>query len=102
VEAQLHGAVHDYANTFSNIDRYLRARGFTLFDLEIYRYSRAALPAPVAIRVPAQTIAGQVHWGEAVYFRDLAHPGYEAMFGIDSTRERLVKLCALFATFGLE
>lgn len=102
IEAQLHGAVHEHANIFSNIDRFLRARGFTLFDLEPYRYSRAALPAPFAIGVPAQTISGQVLWGEALYFRDLAHPRYEAMFGVAATRERALKLCCLYSLFGLD
>jgi FkbM family methyltransferase len=101
IEAQFHGAVHDYANTFSNIDRFLKERGFTLFDLEHYRYSRAALPAEFAIGVPAQTTTGQVNWGEAVYFRDLAHPHYEQMFGVAPTRERLLKLCCLFVLYGL-
>ena len=101
IEAQFHGAVHDYANTFSNIDRFLRQRGFTLFDLEHYRYSRAALPAEFAIGVPAQTTTGQVNWGEAVYFRDLAHPYYEQMFGVAATQERLLKLCCLFVLYGL-
>ena len=101
IEAQFHGAVHDYANTFSNIDRFLRERGFTLFDLEHYRYSRAALPAEFAIGVPAQTTTGQVNWGEAVYFRDLAHPYYERMFGVAPTRERVLKLCCLFVLYGL-
>jgi FkbM family methyltransferase len=101
IEAQFHGAVHEYANTFSNIDRLLRGHGFSLFDLQPYRYSRSALPAPFAIGVAAQTVSGQVHWGEAVYFRDLAHPAYERMFGVRPTRERLLKLCCLFELYGL-
>ena len=44
VEVQLQGASHEYANTFANIDRYLRHLGFSLFDVELYRYSRSALP----------------------------------------------------------
>ena len=75
VEAQFHGAVHDLGNTFSNIDAFLRARGFSLFDLDAYRYSRAALPAPFLSDIAAQTTSGQITWGEAVYLRDLAHPG---------------------------
>ncbi len=102
VEAQFHGAVHDYANTFANIDRFLRQRGFSLFDLEPYRYSRAALPAPFAIGVPAQTVSGQVLWGEALYFRDLTHPLYKAMFEVERTRDRVLKLCALFSLYGLD
>ena len=102
VECQFHGAVHPFANSFSNIDRYLRERGFSIFDLTLYRYSRSALPAPFLTRVPAQTLGGQLNWGKALYFRDLAEPSYERMFGIAPTRERLLKLCCLFALYELD
>ena len=101
IEAQFHGASHDYANTFANIDRFMRAHGFSLFDLEPYRYSRAALPAPFAYDIPAQTLSGQVMWGEAVYFRDLADPDYERMWTYHVTPERVLKLACLFDLFGL-
>jgi FkbM family methyltransferase len=101
IECQFQGAVHEFANGFANIDRFLRARGFTLFDLDPYRYSRASLPSPFAIGIPAQTTSGQVNWGEAVYFRDLGHALYETQFGVAPTRERLLKLCCLFERFGL-
>ncbi|HEY1305781.1 MAG TPA: FkbM family methyltransferase [Vicinamibacterales bacterium] len=101
IESQFHGAVHDYANVFSNIDRFLRQRGFTLFDLNACKYSRAELPAPFAISKPAQTVSGQVQWGDALYFRDLGQPLYEAQFGVKPTRERLLKLCCLFESHGL-
>jgi hypothetical protein len=102
VDAPYHGSVHDYANVFSNIDRHLRQRGFSLFDLEVCRYSRAALPARFAGGVPAHTISGQVHRGEAVYFRDLGDPRFAEMCGVPVTRERLVKLCCLLAVYGLD
>jgi FkbM family methyltransferase len=101
IEAQFHGASHDYANTFSNIDRFMRSHGFSLFDLEPYRYSRAALPAPFAHDIPAQTLSGQVMWGEAVYFRDLADPDYERMWSYEVTPERVLKLACLFDLFSL-
>jgi hypothetical protein len=101
IETWFNGASHDYANTFSNIDRFLRARGFSLFDLDTYRYSRAALPAPFTYDIPAQTLTGQVMWGEAVYLRDLGMDGYERVWSYDVTRERIVKLACLFDLFGL-
>ena len=101
IEAQFHGASHDYANTFANIDRFMRSHGFSLFDLDAYRYSRAVLPAPFAHDIPAQTVTGQVMWGEAVYFRDLGDPDYERMWPYDVTPERVVKLASLFDLFGL-
>lgn len=101
IEAQFHGASHDSANTFANIDRFMRGHGFTLFDLEAFHYSRAALPAPFVYDIPAQTTAGQVLWGEAVYFRDLGDSEYERKWPFEVTRERVLKLACLFALFGV-
>ena len=101
VEGQFHGAVADDANLFSNIDRYLRARGFALFDLEVNRYSRSALPSPFALEIPAQTLTGQVSWGEAIYFRDLGDPGYEATWAFVPSQTDVYKLMCLFEIFGL-
>ena len=101
IEAQFHGASHDYANTFDNIDRFMRSHGFSLFDLESYRYTRAALPGPFAYDIPAQTLTGQVSWGEAVYFRDLAMADYDRMWPYEITRERVIKLACLYDLFGL-
>jgi hypothetical protein len=101
IEAQFHGAPHDSANTFANIDRFMRGHGFTLFDLDVFRYSRAALPAPFIYDIPAQTTSGQVLWGEAVYFRDIGDAEYEQKWPFEMTRERIVKLACLFALFGV-
>lgn len=95
IEMQFHGPSHDYANTFANIDRYLRARGFTLFDLDRNRYTRGVLPGLFEYDITAQTLSGQVLWGDALYFRDLANPSYGEMWHYDVTRERLLKLVAL-------
>jgi hypothetical protein len=42
-----------------------------------------------------------VVWGDALYFRDLAHPHYEATWHYRVTRERLLTLVALFELYGL-
>lgn len=101
IEAQFHGPVHDYANTFANIDRVMRQRGFTLFDLQSHRYSRAHLPAPFVGEHLGATTSGQLFWGEALYFRDLGSPDYERMWPIDVTPERVMKLACLFDQFNL-
>ena len=101
VEAQFHGAVSAEANLFCNIDAYLREMGFGLFELEVYRYSRSALPARFALDLPAQTVTGQVSWGEAIYFRDLGDPGYESTWGFRPTSADILKLMCLFEIFGL-
>jgi FkbM family methyltransferase len=101
VEAQFHGFVSADANLFSNVDLYLRTKGFGLFDLEINRYSRAALPARFVLSVPAQTTTGQVSWGEAIYFRDLADPDYEQTWNFHPSMEDVLKLACLFEIFGM-
>ena len=101
VEVQHHGPIHPYANTFDNIDRFMRGHGLTLFDLESYRYSRTTLPAPFVWDIAAQTMSGQVLWSEALYFRDLADPTYEKKWPYTMTSERVLKLASLFDFFGL-
>ena len=73
VEAQFHGAPHPYANTFSNIDQFLRSKGFSLFHMDNYFYSRGALPAEFYGGFFGQTKTGKIEWGEALYFRDLSN-----------------------------
>lgn len=96
IEAQFQGVPHDYANIFANLDRLLRARGFALYELDRNRYTRAALPGLFEYDITAQTQTGQALWGDALYFRDLAHPSYSALWNYEVTRERLLKLVALF------
>jgi hypothetical protein len=101
VEAQLHGPPHDYANTWANIDRYLRARGFTFYDIALRRYTRAALPGDFEYAITAETRAGQLLWGDALYLRDLADQRYGQLWQYDVTRARILKLAALFDFHGL-
>jgi FkbM family methyltransferase len=102
VEVQFHGLVDNESNTFRNIDRLLTAQGFALFDLEVYRYSRAALPRPFTYRIPAQTHGGQVLWGDALYLRDAGRKDYERDWAITLPPHKIVKLACIFELFGLE
>jgi len=101
VECQFHGSAHPHANVFHNIDRFLHERGFSLFDMELMRYSRGCLPAPFAIDIPAQTETGQVLWADALYLRDAGAPGYGAAWNLDLPPAKLLKLACLFELFGL-
>jgi FkbM family methyltransferase len=100
VEADLNGSVHDYANTYSNIDRFLRARGYTLFDLTAHRYSRAALPARFCYTFLAQTVTGQTCCADMLYLKDHGDPLYARKWKPTSP-QKLVKLLCLFLLFGL-
>jgi FkbM family methyltransferase len=102
VESQFHGDVHDHANLFCNIDRFLRGCGFSLFDLEVHRYSRAELPRPFVHNDPGPTLGGQAQWAEALYFRDLADPDYGAMWGHSYDVAKHTKLACLFELFHLQ
>src|SRR5262245_4871028 len=102
IEVQFHGDVSAEANLFCNIDRLLRARGFSLFDIEVYRYSRAVLPKRFVYDIPAQTIEGQVIFGDALYLRDAGDPNYEAMWDISLPAGKILKLAALSEIYGLE
>lgn len=48
---------------FADVDAFMRAQGFQLFDLARYRVRRSGLEA----RVPTR---GQLLWGQALYLRD--------------------------------
>jgi len=100
VEIQFHGVPHPHSNVFSNIDRFLRERGFSLFDIEIYRYTRGVLPGHFVYSIPAQTREGQVLSGDALYLRDLAAPGYPKQWETQAAN-KLLKLACLFEIFGL-
>lgn len=101
VESQFHGIVHSHANLFSNIDRFLRDQGFSLFDIEVHRYTRACLPGRFVYDIPAQTTSGQVLWGDALYLRDVAAEGYENRWGVRLSTQKLLKLACLFEMYGL-
>jgi FkbM family methyltransferase len=102
IEAQFHGLVHDESNTFRNIDRLLTGFGFCLFDLEVYRYSRSALPKRFLYRMPAQTEAGQVIWGDALYLRDAGRKDYESDWHITLPPHKILKLACISEVFGME
>lgn len=72
IETQFQGPVGPDANVFSNIDGYLRERGFALMLLEPVRYGRSALPRPFVYDIPANTRGGPVVWSDALYVRDAA------------------------------
>ncbi len=96
IESQFHGDIGDNANTFSNIDQFLRENGFTLFDLQIHKYSRRDLPGKFLISIPAQTDTGQVQWADAMYFRDLGNKKYAETWNYPITGNKLIKLASLY------
>jgi hypothetical protein len=98
IEIQFHGPDNDGANVFSEIDRFLRRRGFSLAKLVPYTYARSALPRPFLYPdLPAQTHGGPIQWGDALYIRDPLLPGAAAM-----TARQTQILAAILDIYGLE
>jgi hypothetical protein len=100
-ECQFNASAGRYANTFANVDRFLRVKGFAVFDLQPTRYSRAALPAPFQYDLFAQTTSGPVIFSDVLFFRDLARDECEIVFGLEITPERVIKMAALMELYGL-
>jgi len=102
VEVNFNAGPHPEANLLSSNDAYLRSLGFRIFDIDVRRYTRAALPGKFRYKIPAQTTQGQVVQADVIYLRDFV----EASFSRDRspvqlTLPRLLKMVALFEIFGL-
>lgn len=82
---------------FSDVDAYLRQKGFALFDLAPKRHARASLP-PMESFVAEPSSYGQVVWGEALYVRDLVD---DLRRGRRHPAPKYVKAAALFDLFRL-
>lgn len=100
VEANFHGDPHRYANNFANIDKYMRTMGLTLLDLQTYRYSRSALPDQFLYSIPAQTISGQIQWGDAYYYRDFCNSRFEQISNWSPNRKEVVRMLLLLELHG--
>lgn len=109
IELEVHFPERPGVGTFADLDIFLRSVGFVLYDLDLYRRARNALPMPTLYDyrngdgnpVTGPTIAGQVMIGDAVYFRDLVEhriPGHT--FGPQDAI-RVLKLASLYELYGL-
>ena len=101
IESQLHGTFDKRSNTFVNMNGFLESKGFFLFELSIHRYARAALPDKFCIPIPAQTLGGQVVWGDAVYLRDPLLSGYSNVWEINFTTEKILKLACIYEIYSM-
>lgn len=101
VECLFHGSVSRYANTIANIDTFLRGLGFSIYSIQPFSYTRAALPGPFYYDMFAQTRNGSLVWADAVFMRDLADLEYEDVYGFAATPERVLKLACFMEVLGL-
>jgi FkbM family methyltransferase len=102
MECMFQGSLGPYANTLACIDLFLREKGFCLFTMDPFRYTRSALPGPFIYDMFAQTKNGQLIWADALYLRDLAEEDYEATFGFSATSERVLATACIMELFGLQ
>jgi FkbM family methyltransferase len=100
LEVNFFGSDQDTDHTFHNTDRFLKARGYELFNLTIRRYSDAALPSHCRFSFPAQSEFGRPLQGDAVYIRDLGSQEYAAFAG-RLPPARILNLVCIFAAFNL-
>lgn len=101
VECQMHGSLHPHSNIFSNIDLFLRGLGFSLFDLDCWRYTHAALPGQFYYDIPAQTTTGQVQWADALYILDpFANPKLVDEWLAHGNYHKIVSLLMIFDLYG--
>jgi hypothetical protein len=93
IESQFHGNPDDKGNSLWNIGKLANQNNLHLYDLEVNRYSRSALPSKFIYGFPAQTQNGQALWGDALFMRD-------SLENHLSLVDR-IKLVALFEVYGL-
>ncbi len=93
IEVNFFGEGTNEENSFHNVDRFMKQRGYTLFALSTRKYSLECLPGKYAITMPAQTEYGRIFQGDAVYLKD-TNEEFESV-------EKILKLAMLFSMFDL-
>ncbi|MBP9878362.1 MAG: FkbM family methyltransferase [Alphaproteobacteria bacterium] len=101
IEFQPNGIISKNSNILSNINHFMNMNGFKLFDLEMNRFSRSALPAPFVYELMAQTQKGALRFGDALYIRDLADLDYQNRHEFNISRDKMIKLIYIFFIHGL-
>jgi hypothetical protein len=101
VECSLNGDIARDDSTFAGVDAILRPVGMTVLDLQIYRYTRRALPGRWSEHNPAQTVGGPAAWGDVIYVDDPLYEEGKLDTWLASGRlQRCLKLCVLYEMAG--
>lgn len=96
----------DGSRTFSEIEQFLRPIGFTLYDMNVWRFANKALPgiesvAPQGMASPNAS-HGRVIQGQALFFRDpVAELARGKLLLAEWDTSRIMKAVSLFAHFNL-
>ena len=97
LEVNYFGSDDDSDHTLHAVDRFMRARGFDLFDLTVRRYSHSALPAATLGGGPGPTVFGRPVQGDALYLRDPC----AAEVSLALSPDKLAKLAAIGSLAGV-
>jgi hypothetical protein len=100
LEVSFFGSHDANDNSFHNVDRLMREKGFDLFTLSVRTYSSAALPFPYLGADPAQNAGGRAGQGDAIYVRDLGSR-VRAEIAESLSDEQLAKAAAILALAGM-
>ena len=100
LEVCFYGSHDANDNSFHNMDRLMREKGFELYGLSVRAYASAALPSPYLDAHPSMNTRGRPVQGDAIYIRDLGSRARQAEAAALSD-EKLAKAAALYALFSL-
>jgi hypothetical protein len=100
LEVCFYGSHDANDNSFHNMDRLMREKGFDLFGLSVRTYASAALPWPYLDAHPSMTTGGRPVQGDALYLRDLGSR-VRRDAAAELSAEKLAKTAALLALFTL-
>ncbi len=84
-------------NFYFNHGNFLKERGYDIYDLDIYKYSRKHLPSKFLYSIPAQTTKGQIMWGQGLFFKSI-----ENLKNNNLKVSKLLKQACLFEIHNLE
>jgi FkbM family methyltransferase len=100
LEIAYFGSDSETDHTFHNTDRFMKARGFELFNLTVQRYSASVLPARFLRNKAGPTEYGRVLTGDALYVRDLASGLYDD-FAAHLSPDKILNVAVIFSAFQL-
>ena len=100
LEVSFYGSHDANDNSFHNMDRLMREKGFDLFGLSVRTYAAAALPYPYLDAHPSMNTGGRPIQGDALYLRDLGSR-VRREDAAKLSDEKLAKTAALLALFTL-
>jgi len=90
MEVNFNGTTDPHDHTFHNMDRLMRKNGFELYDLELRRYTKKALPGRFVWNFFGQTQNGALAQGDALYFKSLT----------SSNVRKQIKMVTLLSLYG--